>query len=328
MAGRIEGNKSTLSFNGLHRITEIIPQDAKLHERLRRTSISIDKEASDYDQIAQRLSEHKRVLCIVNTRRDAREIYNRLPEDGYRIHLSRMMCPYHIKQRIVEIKQILEYGQTSTLRVVSTQLIEAGVDIDFPVVFRQEAGLDSILQAAGRCNREGKLPIATTYVFKLDKPLPKGYISLTNSAREILGDNRDYLSPDTMTDYFKQVYLRACTFDKAEINEKLYTHETLFESAASSFRLIDEATTAVIVNYGDATDLVATIKDRRVSYSLRKQLMQYSVNVRNRDFLQLQSIGAVEEIADGSFMIAEQRFYSPEIGLTIDNKWTEETYIL
>src|SRR5574344_2648137 len=97
------------------------------------------------------------------------EIFTRLPKEGLTLHLSRMMCSQHIRETIDIIKKSLLDDNQKVIRVVATQLIEAGVDIDFPIVFRHEAGLDSILQAAGRCNREGKLDMATTYVFSLSK---------------------------------------------------------------------------------------------------------------------------------------------------------------
>ena len=93
------------------------------------------------------------VLCIVNRIADAQKIYQALPEDGAYC-LTTHLCPAHRKARIKEIRERLKIGLPC--RVVSTSLIEAGVDVDFPRVYREEAGLDSVLQAAGRCNREGK----------------------------------------------------------------------------------------------------------------------------------------------------------------------------
>ena len=150
LSGLIEGCNPKAAFQGIDNITEIIPKEYALHDKLRRVCLEIDDNGSTYDEIAERLSRHDKVLCIVNTRSDAREIYERLPKEGLTIHLSRMMCPRHVSRAIQEIKQALSDNSQMVIRVVATQLIEAGVDIDFPVVYRQEAGLDSILQAAGR----------------------------------------------------------------------------------------------------------------------------------------------------------------------------------
>ena len=177
LTGEIVGSNKLVAFEGLPEIKEIIPAEAKLHDRLRRVGLEFDETRSNYDEIAERMTKFPRVLCIVNTRNDAKEIYSRLPKEGITLHLSRMMCPDHVRTTIEQVKTALKQDSNAIIRVVATQLIEAGVDIDFPVVFRQEAGLDSILQAAGRCNREGKMDLGTTYVFRLQKPLPPGFIS-------------------------------------------------------------------------------------------------------------------------------------------------------
>ncbi len=215
LSGLIEGCNPRAAFQGIDHITEIIPTGYALHDKLRRVCLEIDNTGSTYDEIAERLSRHDKVLCIVNTRNDAREIFERLPKEGLTIHLSRMMCPRHVSKAIQEIKQALSDNSETVIRVVATQLIEAGVDIDFPVVYRQEAGLDSILQAAGRCNREGKLDMATTYVFSLSKEHRLfGSIIDANNARLNMVNVKDWFAPETMTAYFRQLYCRKETFDK------------------------------------------------------------------------------------------------------------------
>ena len=165
LSGRIEGTNPFASFDALTEVHEIIPTEVQLHEKLRRVNLNFMEGARTYDEIAEELAKHPKVLCIVNTRKNAKELFDRLPKEGIRLHLSRMMCPDHVADTIKRIKEALKEGGDKPIRVVATQLIEAGVDIDFPIVYRQEAGLDSILQAAGRCNREGKLGISDTYVF-------------------------------------------------------------------------------------------------------------------------------------------------------------------
>ena len=119
-------------FDGLEHIRSIIPDNRQLHKELKRVEIEEIKEPLGYDDIAERLTQHNRVLCIVNTRRDAKEIYERLPKEGITLHLSRMMCSAHIRQTIQQIKEHLATDAETPIRVVATQLIEAGVDIDFP----------------------------------------------------------------------------------------------------------------------------------------------------------------------------------------------------
>ncbi|MGN0068376.1 MAG: CRISPR-associated helicase Cas3' [Prevotella sp.] len=326
LSGLIEGCNPKAAFQGIDNITEIIPKEYALHDKLRRVCLEIDNTGSTYDEIAERLSRHDRVLCIVNTRNDAREIYERLPKEGLTIHLSRMMCPRHVANAIQTIKRALSDNSETVIRVVATQLIEAGVDIDFPVVYRQEAGLDSILQAAGRCNREGKLKVATTYVFSLSKEHKLyGSIIFANEARLNMTDVNDWFNPENMTEYFRQLYCRKETFDKKDIKTLLYKpSEMCFEEASKVFRLIEETGKTVVVNMGDSMALVERMKTDGITYSLMKQLSQYCVNIHERDFLKLKNYGAVEEVIEGFFVVSDLAQYDENIGLRLDNHWMNE----
>ena len=329
LSGIILGSNPFVSFEGLSKIHEIVPREANLHDRLRRVKIEFeDGVRKDYDDVAEQIAKHPRVLCIVNTRNDAKEIYSRLPKDGICLHLSRMMCPDHVRETIDKVKVALKEPSNTIIRVVATQLIEAGVDIDFPVVFRQEAGLDSILQAAGRCNREGRLAQGETFVFGLLKPLPPGFMTQTNNARLGMGKEHDWFSLEAMEAYFKQLYSRVNTFDKANIKDLLYKPEMLFETAASAFRLIDDNTVSVIVNWKNSMDLVGRLFDKGPSYSLMKALSQFSVNVRDGDKDKLKKAGAIEEVLEGVYVIRDQLFYNKEVGLVTDNHWLEESLIV
>lgn len=329
LSGKINGTNYLTSFEALPEIKEIIPDDLNLHEKLRRVKLEFNNTPQSYDDIAKDICKHSRVLCIVNTRKDAKEIYSRLPQEGICIHLSRMMCPAHLKEAIDTIKGSLLDNNNKIIRVVSTQLIEAGVDIDFPVVYRQETGLDSILQAAGRCNREGKQEICTTYIFALQRPLPAGYITQTNNARKNMYGEYDWFSPNAISEYFRQLHSRTNNFDKAQIKDILYKEE-LFETAAKSFKLIDDNTTSVIVNWKDKNiiSLIHQLQTEGFSYSLMKKLAQFSVNVRNNDLKKLEEAGAVEEIIEGVRFIQDSQFYDNGIGLKTDNHWLEEPLII
>ena len=328
LSGKIMGTNPFVSFEGLSEIREIIPQEANLHNRLRRVEIIFDNERKDYNEIAEQLAKHQRVLCIVNTRNDAKEIFTRLPQEGICLHLSRMMCPDHVREAIAKVKNALNNPDNSIIRVVATQLIEAGVDIDFPVVFRQEAGLDSILQAAGRCNREGKLENGETFVFGLQKSLPPGFMTQTNNARLSMDKKHDWFSPEAMEAYFRQLYSRVDSFDKANIKDLLYKKEIQFETAASKFQLIDDNTTSVIVNWKNSMDLVERLKNEGVTYTLTKALSQYSVNVRNNELKKLTDAGAIEEVLEGIYVVSDPLFYDKKIGLVTDNHWLEESLII
>ena len=326
LSGLIEGCNPKAAFQGIDGITEIIPKEYALHDRLRRVCLEIDNTGSTYDEIADRLSRHDKVLCIVNTRNDAREIFERLPKEGMTIHLSRMMCPRHVTKTIQEIKQALSDNSETVIRVVATQLIEAGVDIDFPVVYRQEAGLDSILQAAGRCNREGKLDMATAYVFSLSvEHKLYGSIIDANNARLNMVNVNDWFAPETMTEYFRQLYCRKETFDKKDLKTLLYKpKEMCFAEAAKEFKLIEETGKTVYVNMDDSLELIERLKSDGITYSLMKELSQYSVNIHERDFQKLLGYGAIEEVIDGIYVVNDRAQYDENIGLRLDNHWMNE----
>lgn len=331
LEGNHQGTNPTVVLKGLAHIKEIIPAHANLHDRLRRVSLDIDETPQTYDEVADKLAKYDRVLCIVNTRRDAKEIFDRLPKDGIRIHLSRMMCPAHLSAKIEEMKDALADSTNKIVRVISTQLIEAGVDIDFPVVFRQEAGLDSILQAAGRCNREGKLPLCTTHVFSLTAvhALPQGFITQCNNARKNMGKGHDWFSPQAMTNYFKQLYSRIQSFDKKNMEYYLYKmNELMFETADKKFQLIDDSTVPVIVNWKESLSLLRQLEADGPSYSLMKVLSHYSVNLRQYNLKQMVNKGIVEEVIEGVYAAKYGGQYDKDVGLLSGNQWLEENWIV
>lgn len=343
LKGKYQGTGMAV-LDGIEHITEIIPESYRLHDRLRRAEIIFDTTSSTYDSIAERLLQHQRVLCIVNTRRDAYELFSRLPKEGETIHLSKMMCPAHIRQQLHQLKEALKCSDNGIVRVVSTQLIEAGIDIDFPVVYRQEAGLDSILQAAGRCNREGNLSIGTTHVFSLTKehPLPSGHLSLTASACKNLRitPKKDCFAPDLMREYFIQLYCRMDSFDEGPKEDKNLIERLLsdplamsFATAAEQFKLICDSAVNVIVNWDKSPELIGELRKNRelrekgISKTLLSQLAQYSVAVRKHDFDILLKGGLVEEIQEGIWYMSDEKQYSPDVGLKPHNHWLEEILI-
>lgn len=327
LSGTIEGTNPRARIDGIEHISEIIPEEYALHDRLRRVKLVIDNTGKTYDDIAAEIASHDKVLCIVNTRKDAKELYDRLPDDGIKLHLSRMMCPAHISETICRIKTLLKNGSQPIVRVVATQLVEAGVDIDFPVVFRQEAGLDSVLQAAGRCNREGKHAMGQTFVFSLSAQnrIPFGSMAAANNARLNLSSDSDWFAPSVMTEYFKQLYSRKNTFDEKDISHYLYKPDELcFEKASELFRLIDDDSMNLIVNWGNSFGLAEKLKEIGCSYSLMKQLAQFTVSIHRSDFNKLKEYGAVEEIIEGVYVVPDRAQYDNATGLSLDNHWMEE----
>jgi CRISPR-associated endonuclease/helicase Cas3 len=151
----LETDDEDESFKGgLRNVREIAPEPKRLYQTFKRVRVAQLGGLND-DALAARLRDHEQALCIVNTRAHARELYERIKGEDGCYHLSALMCPKHRSARLDTIRAALQAEQRCI--VVSTSLVEAGVDVDFPVVYRAEAGLDSIAQAAGRCNREGRL---------------------------------------------------------------------------------------------------------------------------------------------------------------------------
>lgn len=309
-------------LRGLPSIHEIIPKEMDLAKKLQRVAIHFDDGESSYADIAERMSRYGQCLCVTNTRSNAREIFKELPGDVQKIHLSRLMCPRHIKTKIDEIKRLLKLG--STVRVVSTQLIEAGVDIDFPVVFRERSGLDSIIQAAGRCNREGHLPKGDAYVFSFDH-IPRGFMQRADNARRALGKDRDWFNPQTMREYFMHLYERVPSFDVKHIHESLqYIPNMQFETAAENFRLIQDDSMNVIVPYEGFDKPLEALLNRWKSYSIEKELSQYCVAMRKHDFDDFRAKGLIEEVCDGIYRLVDANRYNEETGLVLADSWPEE----
>lgn len=323
----------TARFTGLQsHVNPIIPAEMRLHEKLRRVDLKMPTSKETLEDVAKRLCSFPRVLCIVNTRKIALELYQLMPEDGYLIHLSRMMCSKHIQDKLSMLYDLLKPSHDKPIRVISTQLVEAGVDIDFPVVFRQFAGLDSMLQAAGRCNREGKEKNATTYIFEPDGYVAKGNMGASSYAmKELLSlhPDSDWFDPDTMREYFRILYSKTNSFDKEGIIEMYADPRKIsFETISEKFHLIDEQETSVIVNYGDAEKWVRLLKENKPSKLLLSKLGIYSVGIRKRTFNELYMKGVIEEIWDGIYYIPLKQQYDENTGLKVSNEYEEQTFVI
>ena len=326
---------------GFEKIEEIVPAAWHLHEKLRRVHLHFCTSPLTYQEISEQLLQHPRVLCIVNTRKDAGEIFSRLGESepgALHFHLSRMMCAEHLDHTLHEIKEALQRDASTPIRVVSTQLVEAGVDMDFPVVYRQEAGLDSILQAAGRCNREGKLPeLGRTEVFQIEgRRVPLGTLNYANQARLNMPAPKDWFSPEAMKDYFTHFYHQIPTFDKKEegkdglkwtMQELLYSvKKPMFDTADHVFRLIDSKGYSVVVHYGESDTLMNHLKNGVFDPLLFRRLNRYAVQLNEHDFKAFVEAGMIESV-QGLYYLSDSAQYHSSVGLKLDNHWIDEILI-
>jgi CRISPR-associated endonuclease/helicase Cas3 len=251
---------------GDDRPREIVQAVQPLYAQLERVRLHWPADLQALDEIpsiAARLAAEPAVLAIVSARRDAADLVRALdaaaPDGERTLHLSAAMCGQHRADVIVEIRRRLDArreGDPTPLRVVSTQLVEAGVDIDFPVVFRALAGLDAIAQAAGRCNREGRLGEHGGRVEVFIRPIPGMLSALVRAAqatRAVLGDTRpEALPPSLFTEYFKHWYPQFDT-DEQKVLPMLQASKDFdlqLRSAAQAYRLIDDQDqVAVVVPY-------------------------------------------------------------------------------
>ncbi len=321
---------------GLENVREIIDDPDALYQALDRVHVRLPvnwNTSTPWSDLAQELMGHESVLAIVNTRRDARELWVRMPEGT--LHLSALMCGAHRADTIKKIKDRLKQGIPT--RVISTQLVEAGVDMDFPVVYRALAGLDSIAQAAGRCNREGRLAgKGEVVVFIPPKPAPPGLLRQGQKAsRSVLHDVTDQaLSRARFAAYFEQLY-HGCDLDKERICDELFmangrldpnTLAVNFRTAAEKFRLIDdEDIVPLVVLYrgangqDDSIDKWLNILSKEGPQRwLMRKLQRYTVNLHRRDAQTLLAQSDIEEVIPGLCVQISDWLYDEVLGVLQD----------
>lgn len=298
--------------------SEICPGTEELFAQFRRVAFS-DAGLLDIHSLSVRLSALPQVLCIVNSRKAAQAVFKQLPPEGS-FHLSTLMYPAHRRSILEEIRRRLKDGMPC--RVVSTSLIEAGVDVDFPAVFRELAGLDSILQAAGRCNREGKRraedSIVTVFGGVSDTP-PMLQANI-GAAREVLGQGVDPAHPATVRRYFQAYRSLAADLDKQSVipafAEGVQGRLLPFRTVAEQFRLIDEATKTVFIPKGEGGGLVERWQRGERSRELFRKLGQYGVSVYERQYQALMNAGCLMPLDDESAVLSDMALYDKATGLS------------
>ena len=273
----------------------------------------------DWDTLSGQLQQHEQVLCVVNSRKSAQEIFTRLSGEG-NFHLSTLMYPAHRRAKLEEIRRRLREGLPC--RVISTSLIEAGVDVDFPAVFREEAGLDSILQAAGRCNREGKRPVSESIVtlFRGEAAPPPLFQTAIGAGRMVLEQYDDIASREAIQAYFHTLLelKGAEAQDIYGILPKIRTELFPFQSVAERFHMIDSPTRTVYIPLGAGAELVGRLRAGERSRALFRQLGQYGVSIYENHFAALDQAGDLERLEDGSSILATLSLYSEETGLSLE----------
>jgi len=310
-------------FDGLPNTREIVEDPTRLHEKLKRVDIMVPTnltEPRSWEDVAGALQEYGSILCIVNRRDDARTLWELMPEGTF--HLSALMCGAHRSAKIAEIKERLKEGLPT--RVVSTQLVEAGVDVDFPVVYRAMAGLDSIAQAAGRCNREGLQDRGTVVVFVPPSKTPTGVLRQAEGlGRQLLAEGvPDPLAPERFERFFRELYwMQGDRLDKHRILEELSDSECrfAFRTAARKMRLIDESAYApVVVLYGEGAKLAGLLESQGPERWLLRRLQRYVVNLPRRVHRRLVENSAIREVHPDLFVQGHGALYDDRLGFCAD----------
>lgn len=283
-----------------------------------------------WDELVERVTHYDQTLVVVNRKTHAREVVKRLPDALY---LSTDLCGAHRAERIEEIRIRLEANRERAkaglpicpLHVVSTQLIEAGVDVDFPVVFRALAGLDSIAQAAGRCNREGRLmrgedeAKGEVHIFMPPEPAPSGLLLKGEQAtRALLAlDPKPTLAPHLFEHYFRLWFAAINSMDKEGIVGLLTPGNGLeisFRTAAEKFQLIPDDGVPVIARWGEAEKWLAKLEADKPDRWIMRKLQRYSVNVRRNCLDRLIAQHDVEEVLPGFYAQSNDLLYDEAFG--------------
>ena len=291
-------------YRGFENVREIAPKPIALFDKLRRTTVQHIGTQTDADLLAK-LGEHPQMLVIVNNRRHARSLYDQAKHLDGTFHLTTLMCAKHRSQKLDEIRGRLKKGEPC--RVIATSLIEAGVDVDFPLVMRAEAGLDSVAQAGGRCNREGKRPSENSFVWIFapeDKWKAPPELAAQAAVMRLTADSfsDDLLSTQAVAAYFVELYqLKGSELDNKKI---LQMHRNAgqsldfpFQTIADKFRMIESHMQPLIIPFdNEAESLISSLHHADHIGGLLRKLQPYTVQIPEKALAALYKAGRIEPI--------------------------------
>ena len=323
-------------YRGFENVREIAPKPTALFDKLRRTTVQHIGKQTDADLLAK-LGEHPQMLVIVNNRRHARSLYDQAKHLEGTFHLTTLMCAKHRSQKLDEIRGRLKSGEPC--RVIATSLIEAGVDVDFPLVMRAEAGLDSVAQAAGRCNREGKRPSENSFVWIFTpeeqwKAPPE--LAAQAAVMRLTADSfsDDLLSTQAVAAYFAELYqLKSSELDNKKIlkmhNDTGQSLDFPFQTIADKFRMIESHMQPLIIPFdGEAENLISSLHHADHIGGLLRKLQLYTVQIPKNALAALYKAGRIEPINEKNF---GKQFYTL-IGLDLYDdvaglSWEDNVFI-
>lgn len=315
--------RSVVLSTGFESMQEIVPPEVNAFGRLKRVALSwpVSLEATSYADLADELAAERDVLVIVHRRADARELCELLDARlGHTrtIHLSALMCPQHRCEVLAQIHNARSRGEP--LRVVATQVVEAGVDIDFPLVYRALAGVDSIAQAAGRCNREGKLStLGEVRVFVAPTAPPKGVLQTALGVTQgmLARGTIDLDDPETYRNFFTMLY-RSADLDAKQIQSD--REQLNFRETARKAKLIEnEWAETVVVPWGNATSVVEELANQGPSRTLWRRLQRFTVSIPRMLLQKWKACAYVNDIAGIPVLSPGLTVYDTRFGLMLDH---------
>jgi CRISPR-associated endonuclease/helicase Cas3 len=301
---------STTLWEGLRRVTVHWPDSG--HPGVPPS----DGPSSFWADLGSRVAAHEQALAITHLKQDAHDLWTAVSHrDPSALHLSAAMCAEHRSLVLANVKRLLDTG--TTCKLVTTQVIEAGVDIDFPVVYRAMAGLESLAQSAGRCNREGRLARGEFFVFEAPTRPPRTLRLHQDVARQMLETNPDLdlSSPATFRRYFDRLYAQQ-DIDRPGIQEA--RGALRYKDTATLFRMIDAPTVSVFIPFDEkAKRLLAQLRFGGLNRGVLHGLQRYAVNVYQRQLDSLRGEGAIEETGkeQGLWNLCSDIHYHPVLGL-------------
>ncbi len=309
---------------GVKNIRSIIKNPKELYYNLNRVNVEKLGRISD-NELIEKLNKDNSFLCIVDLKEHAKNLFLKIKDKKNLFHLSGNMCATHRGDIIREIKN------NKNAKIISTQLIEAGVDIDLPIVYRNISGLDSLAQAAGRCNREGKLNKGTVYWFESEKLLPKGELRNKADVGKLISqitENKDLLSPDVMYKYFEQYYWnKKENWDKEKVLECVGKNPSdlyfQFNKMSEAFKIIKNNTFPILVPYKKGKEYIEELYKSNGDYDWKfeRKIQRYVVQVYENKLNDYIKKGVIINIY-GIYIIPDQINYNENFGIYISNKQT------
>ena len=298
---------------------EICPAVMENAAFFQRTKIELREHPMPRETLAAELEKHAQVLCIVNGKRTAQKLFDRIESKDGVYHLSTNLYPVHRERVLEEIRSRLKAGQTC--RVISTSLVEAGVDLDFPCVYRELNGIDSIVQAAGRCNRENRKGIeeSPVYVFSFEDTKKKNFLA-ADTTQIIARKYRENLAnPAAIRMYFNELYDLGGEkrLDCKDIMGK--SRELAFAKIAEEFRLIEEQTISVLIPLEDeAKELLRHLEAGERSRSLLRKAARYMASARSNIAEELLMHGALYKMDEEITVLVDLSAYDMKKGLMVN----------